>query len=571
MNIYTIELVQNYITAGFLPIPVPFKSKQPTIKGWQHLQITSENIDQYFNGEPTNIGILTGVTSGGLVDVDIDDEDALTFAEWFLPDTNCVFGRKSKPKSHWVYRAPDCKNRGAFESTDMIVELRGDKHFTIFPGSVHPSGEPVEFENSADFTPAPSTWQVLHDAASRIAIATVLYKRWKNGIRHQLTLSVAAVLARLGWSLNDVQHLITAVAKEAHDDDLHGRMIDIETTFAASDNGRPISGNERLIELLGKDQGDKFFRWASVDHQKNTPKLDEAVKPQRSPELDLSTDVGAANAFSSTFKDRLIYCKDQWYQKKHQVYEPVSSEMVQGLAKNFLQEQCAKSALWASMKACLSRARINATVELSRADFEIDRRLVDSDTELVGCGDGSILDLPTGTQLADNNDVFVTRKLGAYLNNKVDCPTWNAFLNRIFNGDIELIKFVRRAVGYTLTGSCSEQSLFILNGSGANGKTTLLTVLHNLFGDYAATVPMQTLMNTGNSSQQTNDLAYLVGKRFVSASEGEDGQRLAESKIKLMTGGDRISCRQLCKDYFEFVPQFKLACNKRSTNDLGNG
>ena len=251
--------------------------------------------------------------------------------------------------------------------------------------------------------------------------------------------------------------------------------------------------------------------------------------------------------------------------EENQVYEAVSPEAAQGLAKTFLQEQSAKSVSWASMKACLSRARINATVELSRADFAVDRRLVDSDTELVGCGDGSILNLRTGTRLDNNDDVFVTRMLGAYLNNEVDCPTWKRFLNQIFEFNVELINFVRRAVGYSLTGSTSEQCLFILNGCGANGKTTLLTVLHNLFGNYAATIPMQTLMNTGNSSQQTNDLAYLVGKRFVTASEGEDGQRLAESKIKLMTGGDRISCRRLYQDYFEFVPQFKLWL---ATNDL---
>jgi putative DNA primase/helicase len=104
----------------------------------------------------------------------------------------------------------------------------------------------------------------------------------------------------------------------------------------------------------------------------------------------------------------------------------------------------------------------------------------------------------------------------------------------------------------------SEQCLFILIGTGANGKSTFLNTLQNLFGDYAASIPMQTLMDQRNGSQQTNDLAYLVGKRFVAASEGERGQRLAESKIKLMTGRDRIVCRRLYHDYFSFGPHFKL-------------
>jgi putative DNA primase/helicase len=139
--------------------------------------------------------------------------------------------------------------------------------------------------------------------------------------------------------------------------------------------------------------------------------------------------------------------------------------------------------------------------------------------------------------------------------------------HQIFAGDNELIAFVQRAVGYTLTGSVSEQCLFILIGTGANGKSTFLTTLQKLFGDYAASIPMQSLMDQRNGSQQTNDLAYLVGKRFVAASEGERGQKLAESKVKLMTGGDRIVCRQLYRDYIEFDPQFKVWL---ATNNLPN-
>src|SRR5262249_1495195 len=114
-----------------------------------------------------------------------------------------------------------------------------------------------------------------------------------------------------------------------------------------------------------------------------------------------------------------------------------------------------------------------------------------------------------------------------------------------------------RAVGYSLTGSVSEQCLFILIGTGANGKSTFLKVLQHLLGHYAGNILMQGLMEQRYGSQ-TNDLAHLFGKRLVVAFEGERGQRLAESKIKMMTGGDRIVCRHLYKDYFEFVPQFKL-------------
>src|SRR6516162_1302105 len=103
-NIY-LPIIQAYIDHGFSPIPIPFK-KSPIIKGWTTLSVTAENLEAYFDGGPSNVGILTGEPSG-VVDVDIDSPDALKFAPWFLPDTNCIFGHESKPRSHWLYRVAD--------------------------------------------------------------------------------------------------------------------------------------------------------------------------------------------------------------------------------------------------------------------------------------------------------------------------------------------------------------------------------------------------------------------------------------------------------------------------------
>jgi putative DNA primase/helicase len=111
----------------------------------------------------------------------------------------------------------------------------------------------------------------------------------------------------------------------------------------------------------------------------------------------------------------------------------------------------------------------------------------------------------------------------------------------------------------------SEQCLFVLIGTGANGKSTFINVLRRVFGDYAGMTPMQTLTVMPFSTGQTNDLAAMEGKRFISASDGESGHRLAEAKIKNMTGGDKITCRALYKDFREFDPQFKLWV---ATNDL---
>jgi putative DNA primase/helicase len=134
----------------------------------------------------------------------------------------------------------------------------------------------------------------------------------------------------------------------------------------------------------------------------------------------------------------------------------------------------------------------------------------------------------------------------------------------LFDGDESVIGFVRRAVGYSLSGYTSEQCFFLLVGRGSNGKSTLLTTLQHVLGDYAATSPAHTLMADRHGNRQTDDLAKLVGTRFVVATEPEKGQRLAEGKIKKITGGDRIACRELYGNLFEYEPQFKLFI---ATND----
>ena len=143
------------------------------------------------------------------------------------------------------------------------------------------------------------------------------------------------------------------------------------------------------------------------------------------------------------------------------------------------------------------------------------------------------------------------------------CPTFIGFLHRILGGDEELIGFLQRAIGYSLTGDTGEQVLFVLNGTGANGKSTLIRVLQELLGEYGQQTPMETLMVT-KSTGVPNDIARLEGARFVAAVEAESGQRLAEAKLKQLTGGDRLAARFLYGEHFEFTPVCKLwlATNK---------
>ncbi len=138
-----------------------------------------------------------------------------------------------------------------------------------------------------------------------------------------------------------------------------------------------------------------------------------------------------------------------------------------------------------------------------------------------------------------------------------DCPLWRAFLRRVTNKNNELELFLQRMVGYCLTGVTREHVLFFLYGPGANGKSVFLTTISEAMGDYARTSAIETFLASTGERHPT-DLAGLHGARLVTAIEVEDGRRWAESRIKAVTGGDKIAARFMRQDYFEYTPQFKL-------------
>lgn len=171
--------------------------------------------------------------------------------------------------------------------------------------------------------------------------------------------------------------------------------------------------------------------------------------------------------------------------------------------------------------------------------------------------DNGTLDLQTGVLRPPDPKDMVTRLAPIPFHPDAAAPRWSAFLDRIMGGSDELIAFLQRAVGYSLTGDTSERVLFILHGCGANGKSTLLEALRAMMGDYALRTPTETLLASRGGSIP-NDVARLKGARFVTASESEEGRRFAEARIKDLTGGDTISARFLHAEFFDFRPECKI-------------
>src|SRR5262245_55463303 len=86
-----LDAARDYVRRGWRVVPVPYKAKGPMLRGWPDLHLTVEDLPKHFNGQPTNIGVITGPP----VDLDIDAMEAVRLADAFLPRTPCVFGRAS--------------------------------------------------------------------------------------------------------------------------------------------------------------------------------------------------------------------------------------------------------------------------------------------------------------------------------------------------------------------------------------------------------------------------------------------------------------------------------------------
>jgi putative DNA primase/helicase len=205
----------------------------------------------------------------------------------------------------------------------------------------------------------------------------------------------------------------------------------------------------------------------------------------------------------------------------------------------------------------LTNGNTSATVErLARAD----RRLAatvdqwDRDPWLLNTPEG-VIDLRTGQSRPHDSLDYITKVCA--VSPEGDCPSWLSFLDRVTAGDRDLQGFIQRMLGYSLTGDASAHALFFLYGTGANGKSVLIDTVSGIVGDYHKTAPIETFTAT-NGERHPTDLAMLRGARLVTAVETEEGRRWAESKIKALTGGDKISARFMRQDFFEFTPQFKL-------------
>jgi putative DNA primase/helicase len=282
------------------------------------------------------------------------------------------------------------------------------------------------------------------------------------------------------------------------------------------------------------------------------------------------TDLGNAERLVARYGTQLRYCHAWkkwliWNGKRWKIddgaVEARAAKTVRSISgeADRADEEHARKAIEAHAKSSESKHKIDAMVALARFQFPVPVTPpeLDSDPMLFNCLNGT-LDLRTGELKKHGPGHLITKLAPVSYSPKATCPTWLKFLNRIFARDVALIEYMQKVIGYGLTGSVTEKALFVFHGGGDNGKTTLLEAIRHVLGDYAGVVDIDALMQNGRDAVTERAIAELCGKRFVTASEAEEGQKLREAKIKNLTGMGRLVGRKIYGNPFEFDPSFKL-------------
>jgi putative DNA primase/helicase len=264
--------------------------------------------------------------------------------------------------------------------------------------------------------------------------------------------------------------------------------------------------------------------------------------------------------YNAAWKKWIVWTGNRWQMDDGYLIHDKGLQMIRGIYDELLETDDYRDRMEIEKYAMQSEAvrRRKAFIEAASwiPDLNITSNDVDKNPWLFNVANGTI-DLRNGEFREHRQEDMITKIARVTYDEKAECPVWKKFIREIMNYNTDLIDFLHTAAGWAITGDTSEQTMFILFGSGANGKSTFLNTLMRLLGDYAIATPTETFMKR-SGEQISNDIARLRGTRFVTTTEAEQGKRLSEPLIKQITGNDAMTARFLYGEFFDFIPTFKI-------------
>lgn len=542
------ELAADYQGRGWRPLRIMPREKRP-VGAW------ANRTDGPADFAPQdNIGVRLGEPSGWLVDVDIDAPEERELAPAFLPPT-MTFGRASSPFSHWLYVSPNTQTWQPGR-----IEIRSTGAQTVFPGSIHPSGEAVRWDLDVS-EPTHISSEELKGRVCLLTLGAEILRAFRSAQdtrgAHHFMLAIAGALRRAGWPEAETTTLLErAIGFEARHRaqaiaDTYTRPMDAEMT-----------GWPTIARIVGPDATSRMERLAS------DPSLG-IVSPHDPADL---CDKALARRFAALLAPTWVYMAHvAWYRYAtthwcEALRAPIDEiDLLQAELEEEAQKQPAdaQKSYRKAIKQLGMLSRARAVVSWVEAIEGSTRPAdaFDAHPHLLTCANGTI-DLRTATLLPHDPAHFQT-KISPYPYRAGTHPRWDGFLLEVMDGDRAMVDYMVRFLALCLTGEVDGAPFALWHGKGANGKSVLLNAIRALVGDYAITLHGSVL--TSKTDVHPTGVADLRGARVAYTNETLRGTHWNEATVKMLTGGDRIKARRMRQDFYEFAPTHKLivATNER--------
>jgi hypothetical protein len=289
--------VSEYKRRGWKPIPIKGNRKNPNDLDWQIKNYSEDDFGPF-----KNVGIQFGQVSGGLADVDLDCDECIDLADDFLPPTDAMFGRRSKPAAHRLFVSDlhESEKTAALQFKDtngkMLVELRiggdGKGALSVFPPSIHPdSGQLIEWEQNGNGDPTQIEGKLLKQRVADLATAALLVRHYPaEGGRHDAALVIGGVLARANFDAEDLERFVASVARLAGDEEVDKR---VEAAVAAIDllqQRQEVPGVPRLAQVFGGEVANKAAEWLGLTPSRPARRGSQNLHSWDDPDISLLDD-----------------------------------------------------------------------------------------------------------------------------------------------------------------------------------------------------------------------------------------------------------------------------------------
>jgi putative DNA primase/helicase len=559
----------------------------------------------------SNIGVPTGPANGFFV-VDADTIAGGHAANGIaaLADLEAKHGtlpvtltaRSPSGSMHYYFKYPlHMRVGGSRSKIAPGVDICGDKNMVIVPPSVKGSGAYEWLNPGVAIADAP-TWflDLIIEAAKPKVLsireqAVALIKIPENAfVRAGKTSGDLPERRRAGWHASVFQAEVDRVANAATGErnavlfqataNLGGYILggadftpdDVRTAMVAASkrNGSFDDDGEQQIDMTIESglQSDRTRREVPDFTDNSKPHTDNVVRlvapaledapagADDEPPAVSDTEFALADDFIAMYQADLRYVAKfgKWQVWHGTGWKEDETVRVFDLARRVCRRAAANKDK--AVAKAISKARTVAAVEtLARSHPSVAATVDQWDMHPMKFNVSSgTIDLTSGVVMPHNRLDYIT-KLAACDVAPVGTPhpLWSDFLATMTDGNADLIAFLQRYMGYCLTGLTSEHRFVFGHGGGANGKGTFINTFVNIFGDYATISNTETFTESHNE-RHTTEIAKLRGARLVVAQEVEEGKQWNETRIKAVTGGDKLTARFMRQDDFEFFPQFKL-------------